>query len=177
VDLRWPTEVEALRSPYTKGAVYRNVPVDTPMKMDLPKHAAAGTLTELLRVMREPQSGLCDAVEAIAKSDPAVVIHCSAGRDRTGFVVALILAALDVVDEDIVADHCMSDIELEPEYEKFRRDRPEEAERHVAIVEGRDRTVSALLRAIRSEYGHATAYLRVAGVSETALMRLRAMLV
>jgi len=123
-----------------------------------------------------PESGLRAAVELVADSEPAVVIHCSADRDRTGFVVAVIVAAVDVVDEDIVADHCLSDVELEPEYAKFRRERPEDAARHAALVAGRGRTVLGLLDAISEEYGDARTYLRAAGVSETCINRLRAML-
>src|SRR5438876_4191 len=38
---------------------------------------------------------------------PAVV-HCVAGKDRTGTVIALLLALLDVGDEEIAADYALS---------------------------------------------------------------------
>jgi protein-tyrosine phosphatase len=43
--------------------------------------------------------------------DPAhlpMVIHCHAGKDRTGFICAVILAALGVEREDIVADYLLT---------------------------------------------------------------------
>jgi protein-tyrosine phosphatase len=52
---------------------------------------------------------LTDVVRLIA--DPAthpVVFHCAAGKDRTGIVAALVLGALGVDDETIVADYVLT---------------------------------------------------------------------
>ena len=49
-----------------------------------------------------------DAITAIADSPGAVVFHCAAGKDRTGLVSAVVLGALGVSDEDIVADYAMT---------------------------------------------------------------------
>lgn len=45
---------------------------------------------------------------------PALV-HCSAGKDRTGIVVALTLSALGVSDEVVAADYALSSHYLDPE--------------------------------------------------------------
>jgi protein-tyrosine phosphatase len=39
------------------------------------------------------------ALEAIASSDPGVLVHCAAGRDRTGMISALLLANAGVPDD------------------------------------------------------------------------------
>jgi protein-tyrosine phosphatase len=44
---------------------------------------------------------------------PALV-HCSAGKDRTGIISALVLAVLGVPDEMIAADYALSAINLDP---------------------------------------------------------------
>ncbi|WP_062077246.1 tyrosine-protein phosphatase [Demequina globuliformis] len=44
-------------------------------------------------------------LEAIAASTPGVLVHCSAGRDRTGMVAALLLANAGVAPADILADY------------------------------------------------------------------------
>lgn len=41
---------------------------------------------------------------AVAAAEPGVLVHCSAGRDRTGMVVALLLAHAGVPPEDVAAD-------------------------------------------------------------------------
>jgi protein-tyrosine phosphatase len=45
---------------------------------------------------------------------PALV-HCAAGQDRTGIVVALVLAVLGVPDELIEADYSLSSVYLDPD--------------------------------------------------------------
>ena len=52
---------------------------------------------------------LC-AVDAL----PALV-HCSAGKDRTGVVIALVLAVLGVPDQVIAADYALSATYLDPD--------------------------------------------------------------
>ncbi|EGN95701.1 hypothetical protein SERLA73DRAFT_186882 [Serpula lacrymans var. lacrymans S7.3] len=42
-----------------------------------------------------------------------VVVHCSAGKDRTGLAIVLLLLLLGVSDEDIVKDYVLSNIGLE----------------------------------------------------------------
>ena len=37
-----------------------------------------------------------------------VLVHCSAGKDRTGVVVALVLSLLGVADEVIAEDYCLT---------------------------------------------------------------------
>ncbi|MFP3381581.1 tyrosine-protein phosphatase, partial [Bacillus sp. SIMBA_069] len=52
---------------------------------------------------------LATAVRLIADSgeDP-VLVHCTAGKDRTGLVVALALLAAGVDREDVVADYAQT---------------------------------------------------------------------
>lgn len=47
-------------------------------------------------------------LEAIASSEPGVLVHCAAGRDRTGMISALLLANAGVSTDDIAADYAES---------------------------------------------------------------------
>ncbi len=49
-----------------------------------------------------------ETLEAIAASEPGVLVHCAAGRDRTGMISALLLANAGVSSNDIVADYSES---------------------------------------------------------------------
>ncbi|SCW61221.1 protein-tyrosine phosphatase [Sphingobium faniae] len=44
----------------------------------------------------------------LLEGDTPLLIHCTAGKDRTGFVVAMLLHALGVSDEAIMADYLRS---------------------------------------------------------------------
>ncbi|WIE65024.1 tyrosine-protein phosphatase [Curtobacterium sp. MCLR17_036] len=48
------------------------------------------------------------ALTAIADAPSGVLVHCSAGRDRTGMVSALLLANAGVAPEAVAADHAES---------------------------------------------------------------------
>jgi protein tyrosine/serine phosphatase len=56
---------------------------------------AADAVVQALRVIADPSSG-------------TVVVHCAAGKDRTGVVVALALAVAGVPREEIVADYALT---------------------------------------------------------------------
>jgi protein-tyrosine phosphatase len=53
---------------------------------------------------RRPDS-IVASIRAIARSDGAVLVHCAAGKDRTGVVVGLALHAAGVDHEVIVGDY------------------------------------------------------------------------
>jgi protein tyrosine/serine phosphatase len=48
------------------------------------------------------------ALRALADADGASVVHCAAGKDRTGVIVAFALAVAGVPDAEIVADYAMT---------------------------------------------------------------------
>ena len=47
-------------------------------------------------------------VRAVAVAEGAVVVHCAAGRDRTGMVTAVLLALAGVPHEDIADDYALA---------------------------------------------------------------------
>jgi protein-tyrosine phosphatase len=68
-------------------------------------------------VLSTRASQLVAAVAAIARARPGgVVVHCQVGKDRTGLVIALVLSALDVPTEEIVADYTLSHARLKSLY-------------------------------------------------------------
>ncbi|MBW6434851.1 tyrosine-protein phosphatase [Actinoplanes hulinensis] len=97
LDLRWIRECDSAPSPFAADPVYRNVPLlPDPMDYEVPDHTYVPMLDHNgERVAR--------AVHEIAIAPPgAVVIHCHSGRDRTGFLVALLLGVAGV-DTDVIA--------------------------------------------------------------------------
>ena len=58
-----------------------------------------------LGYLEDRPDSILGALEDIATADGAVIVHCAAGKDRTGVVIALALAAVGVEREAIVADY------------------------------------------------------------------------
>jgi hypothetical protein len=48
------------------------------------------------------------ALNAVARSEPGILVHCAAGRDRTGMVTALLLANAGASADDVFADYAAS---------------------------------------------------------------------
>jgi protein-tyrosine phosphatase len=79
-----------------------------------------GLPQELGAIYRYMVSERGDAIGAAVKELCApgalpALVHCSAGKDRTGIVIALVLAVLGVPDELIAADYSLSAAYLDPD--------------------------------------------------------------
>ncbi|MFC8934311.1 tyrosine-protein phosphatase [Rhodococcus sp. NPDC057135] len=127
---------------------------------------------------------LVRAVRAIAESDDsAVLVHCTAGKDRTGLVIALALAAVGVDYRDIVADYSLSEVMLAGEWASAMAVKL----REYGIGNGADvaqlvgASPAALMRtslqSVDNSYGSASEYLLAHGLSSAELDRLHLALV
>lgn len=109
-----------------------------------------------------------------------LLIHCTAGKDRTGVAIALILALLGVPDDIIIADYTLSNLYYDDFYavgEKLaRRARllGITADHLWPLLVAEADTMRQTLEHIRTQYGSIEAYVRdAAGVRDADIMRLR----
>jgi protein-tyrosine phosphatase len=117
---------------------------------------------------------------APAAAPGALLVHCTAGKDRTGFVVAMVLAALDVPHDAIVDDYL----------ESSRRRPPAALAQALAVMGGIEPTprtlgaietiagvrtefLDAALAAVARDFGSVPAYLRACGLDGQTLEALR----
>jgi protein-tyrosine phosphatase len=61
------------------------------------------------------------AVRAVATAPGAALVHCAAGKDRTGVVVALALGAVGVRPDAVAADYAATGERLELLLDRLRR--------------------------------------------------------
>jgi protein-tyrosine phosphatase len=118
-----------------------------------------------------------DAIEVLAESGPgAVVFHCTAGKDRTGVLAALLLATLGVSEDDIASDYALTGRALPSIIERLSRDPIHGAA--VAQAPPDRRIVSAdtmrrFLQLLSDRHGGAAPWMATAGVSSTSIDALR----
>lgn len=128
---------------------------------------------------------LADAIRVIAaaEDDEAVLVHCTAGKDRTGLVVAFALSAAGVDRDEVVADYAQTAQNLRGEWAErmlagFRDGGAEVTPQLVELVTASPAGVlDALLARVEREHGSARAYLEANGLSASDLDRLAAALV
>lgn len=110
IDLRSPGETES-RYCWPAGVSVHRVPLMR--RAAVVSGGGGGTALELpgsLEVlylrMLETVAGRLASFVAIAAASPApTLVHCSAGKDRTGVVIALLLLTAGVEPEDVVTDY------------------------------------------------------------------------
>ena len=65
-----------------------------------------------LRYLDRRPDSIVAALRAIAEPDGATVVHCAAGKDRTGMVIALALSVAGVPPEVIAADYAETQTQI-----------------------------------------------------------------
>jgi protein-tyrosine phosphatase len=118
---------------------------------------------------------MLDAVENL-EADEALLFHCSAGKDRTGFAAALILSILDVPRNIIMQDYLLTadyfdvDVQLPyliAKYAQHGFDKVD-AEQFRPVLEVRRDYLQAAFDAIDQQYGDTDTYLAEAfGMTES----------
>jgi protein-tyrosine phosphatase len=121
------------------------------------------------------------ALELLA--DPATtpaLVHCTAGKDRTGVLVAMLLSTLGVPAEDIVSDYAATDPNM-PGVVRRIRSSPLFRENGVAdlppwVFRARPDTMRAFLHQLDADCGGALPWLLDQGLSPATVDALRAQL-
>jgi protein-tyrosine phosphatase len=127
---------------------------------------------------RRPDS-IVASVRAIARARDAVVVHCAAGKDRTGVVVALALDAAGVDRALIVADYVATAQRIEAIMARLSGSPTYRAQlegyvasEHAPVAA----TIERVLELIDERFGGSVAWLSAAGLDEDDLELLRARL-
>jgi protein-tyrosine phosphatase len=119
------------------------------------------------------------ALRTIAESEGAALVHCAAGKDRTGVVVALALVVAGVRTDAVVADYTATAERTEAVLARLRRSatyvrdinrRPADSHRP------RPETMTAFLGQLDARYGGVASWLSDHGFTEADRQRLYARL-
>jgi protein-tyrosine phosphatase len=124
---------------------------------------------------RRPDS-IVASIRTIARSRGAVLVHCAAGKDRTGVVVALALDAAGVDRRAIVTDYVATGERIEKVVERLRGSttygeelKGHDPRRHVPVPA----TIERFLDLVDERFGGSAAWLSAHGLSRADLERLR----
>ncbi len=115
------------------------------------------------------------ALEVVAASEGGTVVHCAAGKDRTGTVVALALQVAGVPDEAIVADYVASAERIEAIMRRLVGRPPYDAtlvDHTLAGQTPQAESMEQILDALRARHGGAAGWLAEQGWSPTDVLQL-----
>jgi protein-tyrosine phosphatase len=151
----------------------------------LPRQAAAHDQAEppavraYLGYLGDRSEAVVDALRALTTAPPgASVVHCAAGKDRTGVVVALALAVAGVPHDEIVADYAMTADVIEALVAKLAASPTYAGDmetRDVASHTPRAETMDRVLTLLDERHGGAVGWLEAHGfgADERAALRAR----
>jgi len=176
IDLREPGERGTPRHGRTVAAVplYR-LPDGPPQTGDLE------SVYDFL--LRERGAALAEAVAAIADAPGPALVHCTAGKDRTGIVVALALLVAGVDRSVVLADYARSQANLGGEWLDgmlgLMASHGIEATPELRVLMGGSppEALDGAIRFIEDAHGSVTQYLLDSGMSLNDLAALRSALV
>jgi len=113
---------------------------------------------------------------AAAPADQPVLVHCTAGKDRTGLIVALALGGAGVVPEAILDDYLLTGTLIAPLLPSIRAAAAREGQDPGALepmLACERAFMQTALSYVDVRYGSPEAYLIAAGVTERELHQLR----
>ena len=103
-----------------------------------------------------------------------VLIHCTAGKDRTGIISALMLGLANVSHASIAEDYALTNRHAAPLFDEFRAITP--AHRLAALernLEARPEAMLDTLAHLESTYQNVPGYLKAIGLTTFQITRLR----
>lgn len=143
------------------------------------------TLVDLYeKILLQHRDVVVRALREIADTgDEPVVVHCTAGKDRTGIVVALALLAVGVDRESVLDDYAATQENLAGEWLEgmlaLVRSHGVEVTPDLRVIMGGSphEALEAVLDLLDRDFGGARGYLLDAGLDEVELAKLRSVLV
>lgn len=180
IDLRRPREAEHQPNVFATATTvrYRHMPLYQVVVGDQDER----TLGEIYRwVIDECQPQIAAVIRLLAEPDALPgLVHCTAGKDRTGVVVALLLGAVNVPAETIVADYAVSAENLRGEFIEETHQRVTAAgldwDKYQRLLISPEEYMRDMLAYLDDRYGGVQPYLRTIGIDGEELAILRDML-
>jgi len=147
IDLRRPTEMEARPTPDLPGVEVMSISVSTDdnefavaanamLDPVAEQHGVDEVAAYFLRFANDRFDRYRPVFQAVTDPDryPAL-FHCTAGKDRTGIVAAVLLRLLGVADDDVMADYLLSNDIRRPWIEAVEVDHRRRIAQHLEVDE------------------------------------------
>ena len=195
-DLRSETEASDFPDRLPAGASYIRLPMTSDdtfqartiyeriVEGEIKSYSEAEMVTGYVRILQNFGPSFARIVRKVALSDP-VLIHCTAGKDRTGVAAMLLLDLAGVAAEHVVADYALSSRRRpsrQHDHTEARSLRPLledqglDPARFAPLWEARGAVMAATLEQLHDRWGGAAGYLAAAGMNDSDLEAARASL-
>ncbi|MFC4668111.1 tyrosine-protein phosphatase [Seohaeicola nanhaiensis] len=186
IDLRTPTELAEAPNPFANrtDVDFHNLPLFDDLAPASLGQAEATSDDPLLdfyiAALHQRRAAIRNILGTMSEArEGAILFNCTAGKDRTGIVAALLLGLAGVGREDIIADYALSaDLisKLVAEFLELSRQRGGDTVAYARMLRSPAQTMEQALASIEQEHGTLDAYLAGAGLTTAQIDSLRARL-
>ena len=163
------TKKEAERKPHgldgADGFNYINIPIDDGSGVPESIEAVPESYYKIAH-----SAGIVEVFQTIAEAKTGVLFGCTAGKDRTGVIAALLLWLCGVRRKDIIFDYMRTKRNNEPRFELIHRNFPE---LDMNIIIPNENNMQVFMDRIREEYETIENYFISVGISKDLQQMMR----
>ncbi len=189
-DLRGEREIENDGADRVPASVTLHVTPFHPEDEEIPVHEAAEDAStpqgQMARVrdyyhaiprLPPAQKAVADLLRTVADSDDAVLVHCAAGKDRTGWAIATVLTAAGADREAVLADYLLSNSSIESLRAWLQAQYGDSYQASDQVLGVDPSYLEAGWRSMDEEFGSFDGYLGAIGIGPDVVQRIRRRLV
>jgi protein-tyrosine phosphatase len=175
IDLRFGNEIAAKKNVFAERTEvsYYNISLVNPATTKLNEISSLGDMYKILLDGSGPL--IVEVFRLMAKVQDGLLFHCSAGKDRTGVVAALLLDLAGVPRDTIVSDYVETESNLAPIMDELLAHRPAQMteEEYRTFMGSAPVNMELMLDHLYSVYGGAEQYLSSFGFQTDEIELLR----
>ena len=182
---RLPAGASYVRMPMTSDETFRTRTIyERIVEREIKSYGEADMVSGYLRILKNFGPSFARIARQVGHGEP-LVIHCTAGKDRTGVASMLLLDLAGVAAQHVAADYALSS-ERRP---SLQHDHTEARSLHplledlglnpaefAPLWEARPAVILATMQELRDHWGDAAGYLSAAGASDADIDTARASL-
>lgn len=167
IDMRTKKVTSHLPSPFANKTpfAYHNIPIEEGSGVPESMEAVPASYMNIAG-----SANMRQIYRSIAQAPQGVLFHCSAGKDRSGVVSAILLLLAEVGDKDIIENYMMT---KEYNAKRFALARKNYPDVDINIIIPREEFILRFLQLFREKYGNAENYMRSIGVLSEEIERIR----
>lgn len=166
IDLRGERDVQRKPSGFAdrEDFVYINIPIEEGSGIPESVDAVSGSYLAIAE-----SKNMAQVFRTIASASGGVMFNCTAGKDRTGVVSAVILGLCGVSEQDIVSDYLITKESSKERFEMIHANFPEI---DMNIVIPQERYMLGFLELLKAKYGSIRKYLTAIGITDEEKERI-----
>jgi len=184
IDLRAINELKSAPNPFEQNpdVIYQNIPLFDHLAPDNMRDAEDTSSDDPLfafykATLATRQTAIRNVLAAIAQAPRGTVMfHCTAGKDRTGLISALLLGLAQVEAEEIVSDYAQTKpliVGLVAEFLALARENGTDVEAYRPLLECKSETMRNVVDYFADQYNSVPEYLAEIGLTAELQERLK----